>query len=237
MSPTPSNRRFGPPVSWWLALAVLAIVVLPGRADAQRVLIVGNSYTYANDLDQMVGALLREAAPPGGGVVETLRVAHGGYRLIQHAADADGTRGDLPLRRHLVTGPATDWDFVVLQEQSQIPGFPDGQPDVVDSLRGAATLHGLASDAGATTVFMMTWGRREGDATNPGLFPDFATMQARLAAGYDRLAGVGTAEHPAYVAPAGLAWERIHDDLGDAGADPLEVGSAFYLLYSGDGLH
>ena len=72
-----------------------------------RVLFIGNSYTYVNDLP----TVFRDLARAAGQNVETSMVANGGETLAQHAASDDD--------RTAIGG--THWQYVVLQEQSEIP--------------------------------------------------------------------------------------------------------------------
>jgi hypothetical protein len=196
------------------------------------VLFVGNSYVYTGDVPGRCRSLLGDAPAR----IES--VVAGGYRLTQHATDAqtDGTA----LATWLRTGSMAEraFDVVVLQEQSQIGGFPEGQVDRVASLEGASTLASLATANGASVVLYVTWGREHGDEMNPGLFPDFSTMQDRLDAGYRamaaRLRGEGVRVR---LAPVGAAFRVVHDELVAMGTDPEAEGSAFDLLYSPDGSH
>ena len=220
-----------------LALCCLALLALPGRASAQdRLLFAGNSYTfYSGGLEAMVDSLLEEAT---GATVDAQSVTAGGYRLIQHLADADGTNGDRPLRQALVTGPDTDWNLVVLQEQSQIPGFPRGQIDWIDSRDSAVGLNSLIEPTGAHTMFFVTWGRRDGDSRNLGRFPDFRTMQGLLTDGYLAYReATSTEARPTFAAPVGPAFELVYDDVLEAGDVPEDSGSSFHRLYAGDGSH
>lgn len=191
-------------------------------------LFLGNSYTFYNDLDQRVAELFAAAGEP----IAAERVANGGWRFADHLAalDTAGTpSADAMARPH---------DWVFLQEQSQIPGFPRAGAEYGESLAAAVELDARAAAAGAGTFFLMTWGRRDGDSTNPDRYPDFSTMQAHLEEGYlAYAAAAGEDGTPAYVAPAGRAWARVHDDLVAAGEDPLVVGSAFHALYVEDGSH
>ena len=88
---------------------------------------VGNSYTYFFDMPGMVAALASGASPPV--AIEHKQALHGGWTLGQHwrrsvesameptgIGRVDGGARDL-LEEH---GP---FDFVVLQDQSQTPGF------------------------------------------------------------------------------------------------------------------
>lgn len=198
---------------------------LPSTPAADRVLFIGNSYTSVNQLHVLVSDLLVEAGYGG----HTEAVAPGGYRLDQHADDADGTNGDTRLRQLLVTGEEAAWDAVILQQQSQVPGFPHTEPLWMDMVDGATTLRDLASDAGADTVLLMTWGYRDGDDLNPGLYPDYPTMQDRISDGYNSLADLlAPTGDPVFIAPAGEAWRSIHGS-GDT--------TAFEALYGPDGSH
>lgn len=193
------------------------------RAD--RVLFIGNSYTGVNSLHLIVSDLLIEAGHDG----HTRAYTPGGYRLEEHAADADGTNGDTALRDLLVTGEeaALGWDAVVLQQQSQVPGFPRDEPTWIAMVNGATILRDLAMDAGADTVLFMTWGYRDGDELNPTLYPDYPTMQDRISDGYNDLADrISTSGEPVFVAPVGEAYRSIH----------LE-GDGFTGLYALDGSH
>src|SRR5438034_11816170 len=98
------------------ALVALSALVIQGQqgcgqqtgaSGCTRVLFIGNSYTYVNDLPAMFAGL----AQSGGHRVETGMVAVGGSTLGEHAASV-ATAAKLTSAR---------WDLVVLQEQSQIP--------------------------------------------------------------------------------------------------------------------
>jgi hypothetical protein len=194
------------------------------------VLFVGNSYVFTGDVPGRYRSLL-DGAPSR---IES--VVAGGYRLTQHATDAqtDGTALAMWLRTGTVEERA--FDVVLLQEQSQIGGLPEGQAERVASLEGASTLASLATANGASIVLYVTWGRERGDDTNPGLFPDFSTMQDRLDAGYRAMAARGEGARVRF-APVGAAFRVVHDDLVAMGSDPEAEGSAFDLLYSPDGSH
>ncbi|MEM1415115.1 MAG: hypothetical protein AAGH15_09455 [Myxococcota bacterium] len=179
-----------------------------GTGEARRVLFVGNSYTFYNDLPELYAA----TAPSSPEVAS--RTA-GGWTLVRHAGDAE-----------LATLLAEGWDVVVLQEQSQIPGFPEGNADRAASL---ASAEALAAAAGAARIVLfLTWGRRDGDARNPDLFPDYATMQGRLNAGYAAMRdALEAAGHTVVIAPVGPAFGEL-----EATDEAL-----FRALYAGDGSH
>lgn len=200
-----------------------------------RALFVGNSYTFYNDLP---GLYRTTALAAGEDLDAEAMVAAGGWTLAQHATDAatDGT--DLSMRLRTGTGADTDWDVVVLQDQSQIPGFPATSPDRIASEDGASALGALADARGAAIVLYATWGRERGDETNPTLFPDFVTMEAALESGYRAMEARLVAEgRRVRLAPVGATFARIHADLVEAGEEPTAEGSLFDALYDADGSH
>ena len=170
-----SLRRGAVAVS--LSLAAAMFVPMAARAEATKILFVGNSYTFVNDLPSVYRATA-SALPFAPLRVES--VAIGGHTLAQHAMDAatDGTA----LADFLRTGTpdVTAWDVVILQDQSEIPGFPDGTPELAASLDGVSALGALAHARGASVVLYLTWGREHGDdhASGDG---------ARAGQGYQRL--------------------------------------------------
>lgn len=200
----------------------------PGDAGrASRALFLGNSYTDFNELEQLYADVVASLGEPR---PEVLALTPGGYRLAQHASDA---RTDGHAVQVALSEPSA-WDVVTLQEQSQIPGFPESDPTFVESVGAAGELGALCDARGARVVLYQTWGRRDGDDTNPGLYPDFTTMQDRLSAGYRALAtAAADAGADVRVAPVGEAFRRIHD--GEP--DPLDPAALFSRLYAGDGSH
>ena len=112
-----------------------------------KILFVGNSYTYYN---QMPETSFIEEATAAGYEVEVTAVTHGGYRLSQYAdpSDEEGIR-----LRQTIEGK--HYDFAILQEQSHTPvtneeGFLSGVRDVMKLI-----------DADEF-IFYATWGRNDG---------------------------------------------------------------------------
>ncbi len=219
--------------------SMLLLATLPSSvAEDARLIMVGNSYTAQNSLHELVAQAL-EGTVPGWSQVKGHPLTQGGATLDQHAAQADGTNGATPWREALVTGAeAGSWDWVVLQDQSQVPGFPQSNSQWQASRDGALILDDIIQDGGAETVFLLTWGRRDGDSGNPDRYPDFLTMQERLTEGYlaYALACAADGSQP-WVIPAGHAWRTIHQDLEEAGLDPSSGETDFTALYSSDGSH
>ncbi|MCK5253862.1 MAG: right-handed parallel beta-helix repeat-containing protein, partial [Thermoplasmata archaeon] len=130
-----------------------------------RVLMMGNSYTNANSLDRILEGLMGNIIPNA----DAQRLTSGGLRLSDHASRAQ-TPGHT---WNTTLNGGTNWDTLVLQDQSQIPGFPTTNQYWKASMAGARVLDGMIEEAGADTMLMMTWGRRDGDASNPTLYPNF----------------------------------------------------------------
>ncbi len=99
-------------------------------------------------------------------------VSAGGYTLADHAADL---QSETPLQEALVTGTgeAFDWDVVILQDQSLVPGLGPLDGLYAASLAGLATLDAQVAARGAATVLMQTWGRRAGHPPLDWVYPDF----------------------------------------------------------------
>jgi hypothetical protein len=177
-----------------------------------RILMIGNSYTFFNDMPQMLGALLSEA----GRQSEVAMSALGGWTLENHV-ESQATRSLIALK---------SWDYVVLQEQSVIPSMPDEREQRM--LPAARALAAEIRRAGAQPVLFMTWGRRDG-LPEKG-HPDFEAMQAQLVTGYRDAADAIDAR----VAPVGLAWQwALASQPGDIsltlwdddGSHPAPAGS------------
>jgi len=153
-----------------------------------RILFLGNSYTYFNDLP----AVVSELAKAGGQcAVETRMIAPGGAQLKDHwgAAETHAT-----LR-------AEKWDYVVLQDQSSlgVGYYLDGNPRVASDALFLPYARKWAKEIrqlGAQPVFYLTWSRK---AT-----PD---DQAALNYAYIHAAK----ETGGLVAPVGIAWRQVRE--------------------------
>jgi hypothetical protein len=181
---------------------LIACLLLGSACFGQRTyqtLFLGNSYTGVNDLPSIVQSLTLA----GGDTLIKDVNSPGGYTFQGHSTNSTS----------LAMINARQWDFVVLQEQSQIPSFPQSQVQQ-DCYPYAAILNDSIkeNDSCTVTVFYMTWGRKFGDASNCGFWPPvctYAGMQAELRMSYLNLAN----QNDALVAPCGSAWwEAIKRD-------------------------
>jgi len=181
------------------------------NAQTTNVLFIGNSYTNVNNLPEMTrllslslsDTLAVSSSMPGGVTFQ----GHTTNTATQNLIDQGG------------------WDVVVLQEQSQIPSFPQSQvatacypfaTALVDSIRA----HSPCADP----VFYMTWGRENGDPDNCAAWPPVCTytgMQQQLRMSYLQMAQDNSGE----CAPAGMAWKRVREEYPSIG------------LYATDGSH
>ncbi|MFZ8905947.1 MAG: DUF4886 domain-containing protein [Poseidonia sp.] len=192
------------------------------------VLMMGNSYTGTNNLATLVDGIM-----DADGYNATLGSLNaGGMKLPQHWSNVNtsGNQWNTTLR-------GSSWDYVVLQDQSQVPSFPTTDSMWQDSKNASVSLSDAIADEGGETVLFMTWGYRDGDSLN-SFNNNFTAMQSRLTEGYTRYAeNISTAGHAVWIAPVGLAFKTVHDDVVANGDDPTVSGNLFYDLYSSDGSH
>lgn len=164
----------------------------------KRVLFIGNSYTYVNNLPQMTADIARSM----GDSIFFDSSAPGGYTFQQHSTNA------VTLEKIM----NSNWDFVVLQEQSQFPSFPISQVEA-DVFPYARILDSLinAYNPCAETVFYMTWGRKNGDASNCASWPPVCTydgMDSLLNLRYRMMAE----SNHAILSPVGAVWNYIRQN-------------------------
>lgn len=165
--------------------------------DTARVLFLGNSYTAANNLPQLVSLV---AASAGDSVYYESNTP-GGYTLEGHSANA------VSLQK-IMSG---NWDYVVLQEQSQRPSlpWPDVQHLVLPYARALDSIINLYNPC-AETMFYMTWGRKNGDSQNCPDWPPVCTyegMDSLLRLRYELMADTNNA----VCSPVGAVWHYIRD--------------------------
>ena len=185
---------------------------------------VGNSYIDKNGLEDMVKVMLEEEMRLGFKDVYAVRFKQGAAQFHEYAENSQ-------LKSMIAEG---GWTWVVLQEQSEIPGFYDTKfsEEFDNSLNGVTTLNHWIRDSGANTILLMTWGRHTYDKYNKDLYTDFTTMQGRISEGYYRYANkVSTPDRLVKIAPAGLAYKAIYDSLVHQGLDPTQPDNDFSALY------
>jgi hypothetical protein len=192
----------------FLALAVILIgfagfhlTSIHGDDRTVKVLFIGNSLTSANNLPGMVANI----AKSHGYKMVYESYTRGGARLAHHASDTN-------ILQKLKEQP---WDFVVLQEQSQFPGFAHKQL-TTEVFPYAKRLSKAAKKAHQHTsvVFYMTMARRNGDPDNKHVSSELLTyegMQERVNGCYLEMA----MDNHALVAPVGELWKTIRERRPD----------------------
>nr|WP_294937264.1 PKD domain-containing protein [uncultured Flavobacterium sp.] len=179
--------------------------------QTKKALFIGNSYTYVNDLPFLVASMAQST----GNTLTYDSNTIGGYTLQLHSNNATTLN---KIQQGI-------WDFVVLQEQSQLPSFPisDVQTMVYPYAQSLNSTI-LQYNPCAETVFYMTWGRENGDTENCAENPDVCTYQGMdnlLRERYMTMAN----SNQAIVSPAGAVWRS------------LRTTNPELNLYSGDQSH
>ena len=192
----------------------------------KRVFFIGNSYTYVNNLP----GLIQSIAASNGDVLEHHSHTPGGSTLQNHSNNPDV----------ISTINQGNWDYVVLQEQSQLPSFPDSQVQnqVYPYALQLSNLIKTSNPCG-NIIFYMTWGRKNGDSGNcPGL-PTVCTYQGMDTQIYNRYMEMA-ASNEGIVSPVGKVWRTIREqnpaiELYDQDeSHPSYIGSmaAAYTFYT-----
>lgn len=119
----------------------------------ERVLFIGNSYTYSNGGLEQIFKNVAESTDDNLRV-EVESITGGGLTLQNHFEN-------LTTQATILNG---DWDVVILQEQSQMPYM-----DTPTFLTYATKLDSLIDLSGAQTCFFMTWAREYDQTQIAGL--------------------------------------------------------------------
>ncbi len=150
-----------------------------------RVLFIGNSYTYFNNLPQLLTGLAASAKPSQ--TIETEMVTVGGATLKSLWA------GGKP--QTALSGGK--WDYVVLQEQSTLgmSRMVDGIPQISDPKNFHEAVRMMDPEikkAGAKPLLYMTWARKDSPDKQPLLTDAYQSIGKELGD---------------TVVPVGLAWQ------------------------------
>ena len=189
---------------------LLVLLLFSGKTVAQdstSVLFIGNSYTYFNNMPQ----ILSDISTSFGNNVSHASQTPGGATFSGHAGNT----------ATYTAMNSEDWDYVVLQGQSQEPSFPYGQVNS-QTLPFAMQLADSAQTISTCSqaMFFMTWGRQNGDPQWDSI-NTFDKMNERLRLAYLRFADSSNAS----VSPVGVAWKYVRDNHPNIN------------LYTGDGSH
>jgi hypothetical protein len=184
-----------------------------------RILFVGNSFTFYNDMPHMLHELA--AQDPGARPIFAVQRTRNSWTL--HGASEDKGLDSLL--------EDVQWDDVVIQERSWYLAEP-AESWLRDTYPYADELRLKIDASGAEGIVLETWGYRDG-MTGRDLY---AGMQGRLWKGTAKLAGMLGMD----MAPVGNAWYDAHAkrpelDLWDGdGRHPNRAGSylAACVLYA-----
>lgn len=159
-----------------------------------KVLFLGNSYTYVNDLPQMI----HDAALSAGDTLIFDSYAPGGYQLQDHSTDVNS-------QAKIMAG---GWHYVVIQGQSQEPVMLSSQ-----FTNGGLALQNKIRQYNPCAVTMpyMTWGRKNGDAANCQSYPLMCTyrlMDSTIRSRYVSLTDVIDGE----VSPVSVVWRYLRQN-------------------------
>jgi len=194
-----------------ILLFIAALTIATSLSAQTQVLFIGNSYTGYNNLATMV----ENVAASAGYSFSNSSLTPGGATLYQHSQNAS-TYNQMGSK---------NWDYVVIQAQSQEPSFPNNQvatqtlpyaDQLVDSIRSIVPC--------AQPTFFRTWGRENGDQWNCPYFPPLCTyegMDSLLHLRYRMMAD----SNDAYLSPVGSVWKYIRDT------------DSTIALYTSDGSH
>lgn len=174
-------------IVYWLESILILLMTYIGTADTQveadsvkafgdqpiKVLFIGNSYTYVNDLPWWIQQLAASAKETRS--LETEMVVFGGASLKSHWNSGKALR---QIR-------AKRWDYVVLQEQSTLP-ITNPQ----EMYKYARLFNTEIKQVHAQTLFYLTWARQNRPETQQILTNAYITIARELKA---KVAPVGIA--------------------------------------------
>lgn len=178
---------------------LIVISFFCGQSWAQqslRVLFVGNSYTQVNDLPSLVANI---AQSMGDEMIYASNTP-GGCTFEMHCSNASMDK--------ICQG---GWDFVVLQEQSQLPAFPiEMVEEMVYPFAKQLVDSVYASNFDGEAMFYMTWGRKNGDTEFGSMYPMMSTYEGMDSLLYTRYMYMAEA-NDASVCPVGRVWHYLCD--------------------------
>ena len=193
----------------FILLLLLAQICL-AQGETKRVLFIGNSYTEVNNLPNMV----QRVAESAGDMLEFQSNTPGGCTFQQHCSNQSMT---------LIQQGG--WDVVVLQEQSQLPSFPQSQVEQ-ECFPYAEQLINAVYNANPNgeAMLYMTWGRENGDPYNAQFFPVLGTYEGMDSMLFERYMYMGRT-YDASICPVGRVWRY------------LRTNNQEIQLYASDGSH
>ena len=160
-------------------LILLSMLCCMTAARAQKVLYLGNGYTYVNDTPSIMDTLARSQ----GHNFSISSNSKSGYTMNNHLSNKES--------RALIDRGG--WDVVILQDQSTQPvlvGMKEGMPVVESMVEMVERIR--KSSPSARILMEITWGRKDGnntlidkfkDSKYSHIFASFDSMQEALTRG------------------------------------------------------
>lgn len=208
-------------------ITLISTLQIVHSQDTKKVLFLGNSYTAANNLPNLISQM----ATNTGDVLIYDSNTPGGHRFMNHVSNNTTTNKI----------NSDDWDFVILQAQSQETSFSQAQMEIELYPFASQLVNTIRTNYNCSQpLFYMTWGRENGDNNNCAFIPWVCTyegMDDAIRSAYIFMAEENTSE----VAPVGAIWRYLranHPEIDlytNDGSHPSLAGSyaaacAFYTM-------
>lgn len=208
-------------------ITLISTLQIVHSQDTKKVLFLGNSYTAANNLPNLISQM----ATNTGDVLIYDSNTPGGHRFMNHVNNNTTTNKI----------NSDDWDFVTLQAQSQETSFSQAQMEIELYPFASQLVNTIRTNYNCSQpLFYMTWGRENGDNNNCAFIPWVCTyegMDDAIRSAYIFMAEENTSE----VAPVGAIWRYLrtnHPEIDlytNDGSHPSLAGSyaaacAFYTM-------
>jgi hypothetical protein len=177
-----------------------------------RVLFVGNSFTYYNNLPQVVSAMAKTQDI----IIETKHSTVGGSSLENHWKSERGTQTRIMIELE-------KWDFVVFNNHSL--SSINKPENFIDYGKRFAD---LVRTKGAEPIFMMTWAYK----SNPLMLPEIEKMYTKLC---DNTKSNFVPGGPLFASSIKYRpdLELFHDDIHPSSNGTYLLGLAFYKYFTG----
>lgn len=228
------------------------LYVPPESRGGDGLFMVGNAYIGRNNLTDIVKNMLQYSSSSSSSGVNLplqtqtwdIPAAH----WIHYAYQMESSEHPKPEQSFEEGLRQKEFRWVVLQEQSEIPGLymSNFQDEFIDSSKAIKVLDDQIKQFGnaqhdTQTILLQTWGRLHFDDNNAEMtriYDNFSDHQYRIASGYREFQkAISKPERQALIAPVGFAFETIYDSVVAQGLDPEQGGSKFANLYDADGSH
>lgn len=113
-----------------------------------NILFVGNSFTYYNEMPNMV----ENIGITNGKIINVEHITYGGYSLIQYLDSRTNESKEVMNKLN-----EKNWDYVVIQDQSSKPDI-----NKKEFLSSIESFNSLITENGAQTVLYSTWSYKDG---------------------------------------------------------------------------